>query len=352
MATYTIKSGDTLGQLAREFGTSVSALARANNISNPDLIYAGNTLTIPGGGGGGKDSATREEEQMLASMAGTTVAFFRSNNELSKLFDKAIDENYAPQRLLAEARNTKWYKRHSQAQRQAQVLKQSDPDEYRRRVQSTKSKVRQIGRDLGISLANKNLERSLNHVATRAFVNGWSNIEIRRYLGRVSKTAEIVRRGGSLGGELGRQYSALREYAANQGVRVSNKQWGHWMQKLAQHSATAEHIQASLEKRAISAFPGLKDEIKGGQTVREFADQYIQSMADVLELNESDIDVFNRDIKQALNAKNKDGKFSPLTLTDFEIRLQKDPRWLKTRNARESLMGAGREILSAFGVSW
>ncbi len=48
MGTYRIASGDTLSQLAQRFHTTVGALAKANNIKNPDLIYAGNTLKIPG----------------------------------------------------------------------------------------------------------------------------------------------------------------------------------------------------------------------------------------------------------------------------------------------------------------
>ncbi len=49
--TYVVKSGDTLSSIARSFNTTVSALAAANNITNPNLIYAGQTLVIPGGDG-------------------------------------------------------------------------------------------------------------------------------------------------------------------------------------------------------------------------------------------------------------------------------------------------------------
>lgn len=44
---YTIKSGDTLSEIAEEYDTSVNELASLNNISNPNLIYAGNTIRIP-----------------------------------------------------------------------------------------------------------------------------------------------------------------------------------------------------------------------------------------------------------------------------------------------------------------
>ena len=44
---YTIKSGDTLSEIAARYGTTVARLVSINNISNPDLIYAGETLRIP-----------------------------------------------------------------------------------------------------------------------------------------------------------------------------------------------------------------------------------------------------------------------------------------------------------------
>jgi LysM repeat protein len=47
--TYTVKPGDTLYSISRSYGVSVQAIAAANNIVNPNLIYAGQTLTIPGG---------------------------------------------------------------------------------------------------------------------------------------------------------------------------------------------------------------------------------------------------------------------------------------------------------------
>lgn len=44
---YTVQPGDTLGRIARLYGSTVQAIARANNISNPNLIYPGTVLVIP-----------------------------------------------------------------------------------------------------------------------------------------------------------------------------------------------------------------------------------------------------------------------------------------------------------------
>lgn len=43
---YTIQSGDCLSIIAERFGTTVDTLVSLNNIQNPDLIYAGQTIRV------------------------------------------------------------------------------------------------------------------------------------------------------------------------------------------------------------------------------------------------------------------------------------------------------------------
>lgn len=44
---YKIRYGDTLSELALTYHTTVSEIAKLNNIANPNLIYAGRTILIP-----------------------------------------------------------------------------------------------------------------------------------------------------------------------------------------------------------------------------------------------------------------------------------------------------------------
>ena len=44
--TYTVVRGDTLSEIAQRFGTTVSYLAKLNNIRNVNLIYVGQVLQI------------------------------------------------------------------------------------------------------------------------------------------------------------------------------------------------------------------------------------------------------------------------------------------------------------------
>ena len=44
---YKIKYGDNLSTLAKKFDSSVDSIVKVNNISNPNLIYAGSLIRIP-----------------------------------------------------------------------------------------------------------------------------------------------------------------------------------------------------------------------------------------------------------------------------------------------------------------
>ena len=44
---YTVKSGDTLDKIAKQYGTTYQELAKANMIDNPNLIEVGQEIYIP-----------------------------------------------------------------------------------------------------------------------------------------------------------------------------------------------------------------------------------------------------------------------------------------------------------------
>jgi len=86
---YIVEPGDTLYGIAFHFNTSVAAIAQANGIVNPALIRPGQRLTIPGGGTGASaprrtSSYTVQAGDTLTSIAaryGTTVwAIAMANN--------------------------------------------------------------------------------------------------------------------------------------------------------------------------------------------------------------------------------------------------------------------------------
>lgn len=73
---YTVRPGDTLWALAIRYGTTVDALVRLNHIQNPDLIYVGQVLRIPGQAPEYETYTVRPGDTLwgLAIRYGTTVA--------------------------------------------------------------------------------------------------------------------------------------------------------------------------------------------------------------------------------------------------------------------------------------
>ena len=74
--TYTVVAGDTLVRIADRFGTTTAALVAINHLSNPNLIYAGQTLrvggAIPGAPNATLISTTRSERSNASGDAAGT----------------------------------------------------------------------------------------------------------------------------------------------------------------------------------------------------------------------------------------------------------------------------------------
>jgi LysM repeat protein len=98
---HVVRRGETLSEIARDHGTSTTALARANGITDPDRVRAGQRLTIPGSGPRGHVVAPGETLASIARRHGTTPGAIAAANGL-------LDHNriYAGTRLLLEATAT------------------------------------------------------------------------------------------------------------------------------------------------------------------------------------------------------------------------------------------------------
>lgn len=84
--TYRVQSGDTLSSIASKFGTSYQALASLNGISNPNLIYVGQVLRVNGSASTGSVYYTVRSGDSLSAIAsrfGTSYQSIAALNGLS-----------------------------------------------------------------------------------------------------------------------------------------------------------------------------------------------------------------------------------------------------------------------------
>lgn len=99
----TIQYGDTLSGIASKYNTTVAELVKLNNISNPNLIYAGHTLLVPVKGGSSNQSHeiyTVKRGDTLSKIAqkfNTTVGQIAKDNHI-----KNVNLIYPGQRLIIE----------------------------------------------------------------------------------------------------------------------------------------------------------------------------------------------------------------------------------------------------------
>ncbi len=86
--TVTVQPGGDLFTIAAQYGTTVSALEAANGITNPNLVYAGAVLQIPGSPGTPPPATTvtlqaGDNLTQLASQYNTTVAVIDAANGIA-----------------------------------------------------------------------------------------------------------------------------------------------------------------------------------------------------------------------------------------------------------------------------
>jgi LysM repeat protein len=80
-APYTVKSGETLSEIADRFGTSTDRLIQLNRIANPNLVVAGTRLAIPG------RPSSAPVARSSASTANAKEHVVRSGESLSTIAD-------------------------------------------------------------------------------------------------------------------------------------------------------------------------------------------------------------------------------------------------------------------------
>lgn len=71
--TYVVKQGDTLSRIAARFNVGLQALVAANQLANPDRLYVGQQLIIPGVVGPANETAPKSNAASTASSPGVAA---------------------------------------------------------------------------------------------------------------------------------------------------------------------------------------------------------------------------------------------------------------------------------------
>lgn len=268
----------------------------------------------------------------------------KSDTSLWNLFQKAVKGNWSRDKFASELKGTSWYQKNGETARKTLALKHTDPETWRERVRVIYSEIQSLAGQMGIRGINW---QTMWDMAEDAMTFGWSNSKLKQELAK-----HLGSKGGVYGGDAGEAEAQLQQYAYSMGIKIDSGQMHGWLKGIINGTRTLQDYKGYIQKLAMSAFPNLAEQIKGGMTVKDLADPYMQTMGRILEINSEALKLDDPEIRSALNGMGADGKPTMMPLWEFENKLRKDPRWLKTNNARTSLNSTGRTIGQMFGMTF
>jgi hypothetical protein len=144
------------------------------------------------------------------------------------------------------------------------------------------------------------------------------------------------------GGKAAQDISDVMNYANNYGVMLSQKDAMEYIASNYKKGTDKTSTEAKLREISKSIYNNFSDKISDQVSVRNLASNYIYNKARVLELDDNSINVFDKDINDALLNKTN--------MTDFNKILKSNPAWSKTKNAKEEASSYAYNILQSFGL--
>lgn len=316
-----------------------SVLSRASGYKGGSSTPTGSTSKVP-------TVAPKLDSRALAESYGLTSAMINSSKELKALFARAVSKGYSAERFQAELKNTKWWRTQSNTLREYLTLKYTDPATWKQNIRAGYAKYNAlaVATGTGNQMHGNTPTKWLKAITYKGVALGWSDERIKNWIGQY-----LHLQGGVMTGEAGEVFDQLHELAYNNGQRPTSDWYLKAVKGIIGGIYTMETAQGRLREQAAAQFPGFAEQIRAGQSALSLAQPYVSSVAQLLELPETDVDLFNKHVSNAM--KKGDAK-TPYSIWQFENDLRADPLWRKTNNARENMFQVAHQVARDFGMAF
>ncbi|WP_327719882.1 transglycosylase SLT domain-containing protein [Streptomyces sp. NBC_00490] len=310
--------------------------------------YSGQSTPYSGGGSGGGTvpAVPKLDEDELMEQYGLSAALINSSKELKKLFNQAVSGGWSAAKFQASLKNSKWWKSQSSTLRKYITTRATDPATFKQNWGAAQYKVNALAVTVGLGnqISKGKSSKLLKAAIYNSLALGWSDARIKDWLGTKATT-----HGGIMWGEAGQAFDKMHQLAYLNGMRYSQDWYKKNAVAVASGKTTMETLEAQIRKSSAARFSAFGAQILAGQDALDLAAPYIKSMATLLELPETDVDLFDKHIYGAMNGSKAGANFP---LWEFENQVRNDPRWRKTNNARESMMSVARQVAKDFGLAY
>ncbi len=285
------------------------------------------------------------DTEALAASYGLSASLVSSDKELKRLFQQAVKESWSAEVFTAKLKNTRWWSTQPETLRQYITLMHTDPATWRQNWAAGQAAVNALAVQVGLGSqinGKGQSSRILRDAIYNSLALGWSDARIKDWLGGRTGTGS-----GVLGGEAGEAYDRLHSLAYANGVKLSTAWYTAAARGIVSGRDTQERQEAQIRQWAAAKYSAFADQIKAGQNVMDLASPYIHAVSQILEVPDTDVDLFNGHVAKAM-AYSKGGQ--SYSLWQFENDLRKDPAWKKTQNAQDSATSVAHQVLQQWGM--
>lgn len=305
--------------------------------------------TVTGGGGSTynvKAVTPKLDKYELAATYGLTWATINGNKELKSLFNKAVSGGWDAVLFTAKLKNTKWWRTTSDSARKFFMMRTGDPATYTQKWKANQFALNKIAAEVGLGSQVKKGKPSalLKKAIMYKMRDGWSDARIKAYFGNY-----VTVHKGQMWGEAGEVFDQLQQLAYMNGQKYSSSWYQKYVKEIVAGRSTIENTGAKIRSTAAAKYSAFADQIKAGQNAMDLAAPYINTVARLLEVPETDVDLFENHVANAMQGAHAGQNF---TLWQFENYVRNDPKWRKTNNARESMFSVARQVAKDFGMAY
>lgn len=309
--------------------------------------YVDNVMTLSGGSGGGAmgSPVAPLDTTSLAEQYGLSAGLINSNRELKSLFKQAVANTWSPDLFAAKLKNTKWWATQSDSLRKYITLKFTDPATWKQNWSAGQASINSLAVEVGLGNqinAHGQSSQILQEAIYNSLALGWTDARVKDWLG-----ARVSVSGGHLSGEAADAFDKLHGLAYANGIKLSDAWYLGAVRGVASGKSTEEAAESQIRNWAAAKYSAFSPQIKAGQNVSDLAAPYVQSVAKILEVPDTDVDVFNSHVAKAMTTNIKG---QAQTIWEFENSLRKDPAWKKTQNAQDSATSTAHQVLQQWGM--
>lgn len=273
---------------------------------------------------------------------GWAHAVITSNAGLKRTMLQAVREQWSTAKFTAELQSLPWYQNHGAKWRLDRTKELADHGTWKVEYEAKQAALAKTAQEMGATLTPNDIKQ----LALQQQRGQWDDTQMQHILAsHIQTTAE-----GGLFGQAGAAEDKLREYAGQMGISMPDSFFYNAVQADAEGTMTVDAAADHIKAMAASTYAPWADKINAGQSVKDLANPYIQSMSNTLEIPETEISLQDPTLRKAITNTTTTGDPNMSPLWQFEKDLRQDPRWKQTKNAQDLAANSGTDILKAWGL--